>query len=65
MSNHIAAILPPVWRIFTESVDYYVRSVVNSLELHEDPVDEDGTLGNFNRLVIDISFPLFIYLFIY
>ena len=42
MSNHIASILPPVWRIFTESVEYYVQSVVNSVELHEDPIDEDG-----------------------
>ena len=62
MSNHIAAVLPPVWRIFTESVEYYVRSVVNSLELHEDPVDEDGTLVNSLNLTINISFSLKLYL---
>ena len=58
MSNHIGAILPPVWRIFTESVEYYVRSVVNSLELHEDPIDEDGLL--LLKFLIHQSFTYFL-----
>ena len=44
MSSHIATILPPVWRMFTESVEYYVHSIVNNIDSHEDPVDEDGMM---------------------
>ncbi len=42
MADYLPIVLPPVWQIFTGSVDFYVRSIVNNVESHQDPVDEDG-----------------------
>ena len=43
MVAHIPTILPPVWLIFTQSVDVYLQTTVNcASDDHENAVDEDG-----------------------
>ncbi|XP_052680706.1 importin-9-like [Crassostrea angulata] len=54
MSQYINDILPPIWLIFTQSADFYVRTVVNSLEESDDPVDSDGEVLGFESLVYGV-----------
>lgn len=50
----IPNILPPMWSIFTQSVDHYVQTTVNCVDLSEDPVDEDGEILSFENLVFSV-----------
>jgi len=52
--THISSILPPVWLIFTQSVDYYIKTTVNCIDLSEDAVDEEGEILSFENLVFSI-----------
>lgn len=45
-------ILPPVWSIFTDSVDRYVKTTVNCIDPSEDLVDEDGETKALNVLFL-------------
>ncbi|KAL3853056.1 hypothetical protein ACJMK2_016638 [Sinanodonta woodiana] len=54
MSNWIGQILPPVWSIFTQSADFYVRTVVNNTDEAHDPTDSDGEVLGFENLVYSV-----------
>lgn len=54
MSQWVNDILPPIWSIFTQSSDYYVRTVVNSMDESNDPVDSDGEVLGFESLVYSV-----------
>ncbi|XP_047141336.1 importin-9 isoform X1 [Hydra vulgaris] len=54
ISHFISSILPPVWQTFTQSVDIYIKTTVNCVDLSEDPVDEDGEILSFENLVFSI-----------
>jgi len=44
LSQHITNILPPVWAIFTQSVDRYIKTTINCIDTSDDLVDEDGMI---------------------
>lgn len=52
--NYMPNILPPVWSIFTDSVDRYVKTTVNCIDPSEDLVDEDGEILSFENLVFSV-----------
>ncbi|KAL4226818.1 Importin 9 [Mactra antiquata] len=54
MSQWIGQILQPIWSIFTQSSDFYVRTVVNNMEEADDPVDSDGEVLGFENLVYGV-----------
>ncbi|XP_069141482.1 importin-9-like isoform X2 [Argopecten irradians] len=54
MSQWLAQILPPIWSIFTQSADFYVRTVVNNIDDANDPVDSDGEVLGFENLVYSV-----------
>ncbi|XP_066919668.1 importin-9-like isoform X2 [Clytia hemisphaerica] len=51
MLQHITSILPPVWAIFTQSVDHYIKTTINCIDSTDDVVDEDGEILSFENLV--------------
>ncbi|KAL8589419.1 hypothetical protein ACOMHN_021571 [Nucella lapillus] len=51
MSQFLPQILPNIWDIFTQSAQFYVRTVVNNVEDADDPVDSDGEVIGFENLV--------------
>lgn len=54
MSPWLPQILPPVWNLFTHSVEFYVRTVVNNTEDADNPVDSDGEILGFENLVYSV-----------
>lgn len=44
LSQQIGNILPPVWTIFTQSVDQYIKTTINCIDSSDDVVDEDGNI---------------------
>jgi len=54
LSKYIPDILPPVWGIFTQSVDYYINTTVNCIDQSADIVDEDGEILSFENLVFSV-----------
>jgi len=54
LAPFIANILPPMWSIFTQSVDHYVKTTVNCIDSTEDVVDEDGEILSFENLVFSV-----------
>ncbi|XP_076468794.1 importin-9-like [Babylonia areolata] len=54
MSNFLPQILPCIWNIFTQSAEFYVRTVVNNVEDADDPVDSDGEVIGFENLVYSV-----------
>ncbi|CAI9717889.1 importin-9-like isoform X1 [Octopus vulgaris] len=54
MSTWLPQILPPVWNLFTHSVEFYVRTVVNNTEEADNPVDSDGEVLGFENLVYSV-----------
>ena len=41
---YISDILPPVWSIFTQSVEHYINTTVNCCDHPAEAVDEDGKI---------------------
>ncbi|XP_064607438.1 importin-9-like [Liolophura sinensis] len=54
MAEWLPQLLTPVWSIFTQSVDVYVRTVINGTEEADDPVDSDGEVLGFENLVYGV-----------
>ncbi|PVD24404.1 hypothetical protein C0Q70_14886 [Pomacea canaliculata] len=54
MSGYLPQILPSIWNIFTQSAEFYVRTVVNNVEDADDPVDSDGEVLGFENLVYSV-----------
>ncbi|XP_071133365.1 importin-9-like [Mytilus edulis] len=54
MAPYLNDILPPIWLIFTQSAEFYVRTVVNNMEDANDPVDSDGEALGFENLVYSV-----------
>eukprot|EP00794_Sanderia_malayensis_P006843 gene6843-7611_t len=54
MADYLQMILSPIWVIFTESVEFYIRTTVNNVVHHQDPVDEDGEVLSFENLIFGV-----------
>ncbi|KAK6177118.1 hypothetical protein SNE40_015285 [Patella caerulea] len=54
MSQWLPQMLPTVWTIFTQSAEFYVRTVVNKLEDLDEVVDSEGEILGFENLVYSI-----------
>ncbi|KAK7102594.1 importin-9-like [Littorina saxatilis] len=54
MQGYLPQILPCIWAIFTQSAEFYVRTVVNNVEDADDPVDSDGEVLGFENLVYSV-----------
>ena len=50
----IPNILPPIWAMYTQSVDHYVQTTVNCVDTADDVVDEDGEVLSFENLVFSV-----------
>ncbi|ESO88896.1 hypothetical protein LOTGIDRAFT_219052 [Lottia gigantea] len=54
MNQWLNQMLPSVWSIFTQSAEYYVRTVVNKVEEVDDVVDSEGEILGFENLVYSV-----------